>query len=440
MSLKAEILARYADRQLPRYTSYPTAPHFTAEIDAATHRAWLAALPADDPVSLYLHLPFCRAMCWYCGCNTSVTTREEPVLRYLDSLEREIAWVADAAPAGLPAAHVHFGGGTPSLIPPDRFVALMRLLRDRFRLTGDAEVAIEIDPRTLDEAMVAALAEGGVNRASLGVQSFDPAVQRAINRVQSLGQTHEAVTRLRAAGINGLSFDLIYGLPHQTTGSCRETALAAAALGPDRLSVFGYAHVPGFKQHQRRIDEAALPGARERFEQAEAIAEVLADAGYVRIGLDHFARPEDALARAFAEGRMHRNFQGYTTDACATLIGFGASSIGRLPQGYLQNAPRVPDYQARVAEQGSAVVRGCRFQGEDLTRAAIIERLMCDYRADMDGLKPPEELAELESDGLVRREGNVVAIPDDARPLVRVVAAAFDEYLGRGQARHSRAV
>ena len=448
--MKAEILARYADRPLPRYTSYPTAPHFVAA-GSDTYRIWLKAVPTGSDTSLYLHLPFCRSMCWYCGCHTTVTARDEPIAAYIDALHREIDLVADALPQRIAVKHVHFGGGTPTLMQPAQFIALMAKLRDRFDVTPDAEIAIEIDPRTLEKAMVDALAVGGVNRASLGVQSFDPIVQRAINRVQTFDETRTAVTRLRAAGIAAINFDLIYGLPHQTVESCLDTAAQSLELDPDRFAVFGYAHVPAFKRHQRKIQESALPDGANRLAQAEAIAAGLVAADYRRIGLDHYARPGDALAVAAENGALHRNFQGYTTDACETLIGFGASSIGRLPQGYVQNAVLIGDYQRRIAAGELAASKGCTFAPDDRLRAAVIERIMCDYEVDLDevcgrfGADPDTLLADggldqLYEDGIVRRDRNVIAIADGARPLVRVLAAAFDQYLGAAPARHSRAV
>ena len=448
--MKAEILARYADQPLPRYTSYPTAPHFAA-FGAGNYRQWLQAVPPCSAASLYLHLPFCRSMCWYCGCHTTVTARDEPIARYVDALHREIDLVAEALSGRIAATHLHFGGGTPTLMRPAQFIALMDQLRDRFDIAPNAEIAIEIDPRTLDRRMVDALASCGVTRASLGVQSFDPVVQRAINRVQTFHETKVAVARLRAAGIAAINFDLIYGLPHQTVASCLDTAARALELKPDRFAVFGYAHVPTFKLHQRKIEESALPGGADRLAQAEAIAATLVGADFRRIGLDHYARPKDTLAAAAENGELHRNFQGYTTDACEALIGFGASSIGRLPQGYVQNAVLIGDYQRRIAVGELAVGKGRAFAPEDRLRAAVIERIMCDYRVDLDevcarfGADPDRLLAnggldQLYEDGIARRERNVIAIVDGARPLVRVLAAAFDQYLDKAPTRYSRGV
>lgn len=441
--LSADILARYAGRNVPRYTSYPTAPHFRAAEDDGAARDWLRALAPVEPVSLYVHIPFCRAMCFYCGCHTAVSRRAAPVSRYLERLEQEIALVRALLPARLKARHLHFGGGTPTLVQPAEFSRLMVQLRGSFQVAAGAEVAIEIDPRTLEPAMVEALAGGGINRASIGVQSFDPKVQQAINRVQSFAVTREAVDWLRGAGIGRINLDLLYGLPHQNVASCLATIDQAIALEPDRLSVFGYAHLPSFKPHQRRIDAAALGGAPERLAQFDAISGRLSAAGFVQVGLDHFARPGDALAIAASERRLHRNFQGYTTDPCRTLLGFGASAIGRLQGGFVQNAAAIPDYERRIAAGRLATARICPLSEEDRRRGALIERLMCDYRVDLAGvgdLADEERLGTLVADGLLRRRGSLIEVPDEARPLVRAVASAFDAYLDPGAGRHARAV
>ncbi len=446
-----EILARYGARAVPRYTSYPTTPSFSDAVGEIDYRAWLNVIPAATELSLYLHVPFCRAMCWYCGCNTTVSARAAPVTRYLDSLHQEVDLVTDALPARMPLRHLHFGGGTPTLMRGDEMIALMAQLREAFDFLPDAELAIEIDPRTLTAEMVDALAQSGINRASLGVQSFDVQVQQAINRVQSFESTAKAVNDLRAAGIDSLSFDLIYGLPHQSVASCRSTVEQALRLAPDRLSVFGYAHVPHFKLHQRKIDEAALPDTEVRLEQSQAIADALTGAGYVQIGLDHFARPDDAMARAAAAGTLHRNFQGYTTDSAPVLIGLGSSAIGRLPGGYVQNAVRIFDYQKAIAEGHLPVARGYAMSADDRLRGAIIERLMCDHRvdiatscaafdADPRRLLATVDLDPLVADGLIDRDGTAIAVREEARPLVRFVAAAFDAYLADSGARHVAAV
>ncbi len=425
--MRPDLIARYADQRLPRYTSYPTAPHFGPAVGADTYGQWLAATPAGAPASLYVHVPYCRRMCWYCGCNTSVTLRDEPVAEYGEMLKAEIAMVREHLGKRLPVVHLHFGGGTPTIVAPALFGALMDELGKTFDFRENTERAIEIDPRTLTREMVAALAAGGINRASLGVQSLDPVVQKAINRVQSYKQTADAMNWLRAAGIGGINLDLIYGLPHQTVASSVETVKECLALEPERVAVFGYAHVPSFKKHQRRIDVATLPGGEERNVQAEAIAEALVAAGYRQIGIDHYAHPDDSLAIAQAEGRLHRNFQGYTTDPADLLIALGASAIGRLPQGYVQNDPVVRGYSEAIAAGRFATVKGYALTDEDRLRADLIERLMCDFRVDVEAVcrrhgRSAGELGDalarieaMEADGIVSRHDGVIEIAPDAQ-------------------------
>ena len=449
--MREDLRTLYGEERLPRYTSYPSSPHFSAAADAGTYADWLRALPAAATASLYLHVPFCRSMCWYCGCHTSITRHDAPIRDYVATLRAEIGLVADRLEGRPRVRHVHFGGGTPTIMAPDAFRDLVALLREVFPLDTDAEVAVEIDPRTLSPEMACALGEAGVTRASLGVQSFDPVVQEAIRRRQSHALTEGAAAGLRAAGIGGINLDLIYGLPHQTVASCVETVRQCLDLRPDRLAVFGYAHVPSFKKHQRHIAEATLPDGGARRAQADAIAETLAQAGYVRIGLDHYALPTDPMATAHAEGMLRRNFQGYTTDPAEALIGFGASSIGRLPQGSVQNEPALRTYAERIARGELATSKGYALTPDDRLRADLIERIMCDFAVDVGAVcrahgRDPDallaatpRLRTLAKHGLVHREGGVISIPDDARAFVRNVAAAFDAHLGTSAAVHSRA-
>jgi oxygen-independent coproporphyrinogen-3 oxidase len=449
--MQQALIEKYGEARLPRYTSYPTAPGFSPTVGAGTYGDWLSALKPGADASLYLHIPFCRSMCWYCGCHTTITQRDEPILDYIDMLRKEIDIVSRTAGGRPKIRHVHFGGGTPTIMQPEEFRDLVGLMRARFTFTAGMEIAVEIDPRTLTPEMAAALGDAGVTRASLGVQSFDPVVQKAINRIQSEAQTAEAVARLRTAGVQGINFDLIYGLPHQTVQSCIETAKAAVAMRPERFAVFGYAHIPSFKKHQRMIDERALPDAAMRIEQAEAIAETLAASGYVRIGLDHYALPGDGLALAARRGRLHRNFQGYTTDACTTLIGFGASAIGRTPDGYIQNEVPPGLYAQRVASGRLATAKGYRLTAEDRLRAEIIERLMCDFRVDVATIAARHgfdsaplvegngRLAALKEDGVIDVRGGTVTVRQDHRFIIRAVAAAFDAYIDRSARTHSKA-
>ena len=450
--MRPDLAACYGQERLPRYTSYPTAPHFSSAVGPATHAEWLRAIPARATASLYLHVPFCRSMCWYCGCNTTVARRDEPIAVYESALRCEIDLVARYIDRRISVSHIHFGGGTPTILTPESFGDLMGTIRHSFFVTPSAEIAIEIDPRRLSAGMIDALALGGVNRASLGVQSFDPKVQSAINRVQSFTQTADVTNSLRRAVIAGVNFDLIYGLPHQTVASCLETVRQCVELRPDRLSVFGYAHVPTFKKHQRKIDADLLPDSLERHEQASAISEALRNAGYVQVGLDHFALPGDAMAVALREGRLRRNFQGYTTDAGDVLIGFGASAISALPQGYVQNETQIRSYSEAIAGGRLATVKGYALTDDDRLRADIIERIMCDYSVDLGaicarhGLAPETmlnaapRLNELISDGIVALDGASLAVAEHSRFLVRSVAAAFDAHLDTSRQLHSRAV
>ncbi|MBH5401827.1 oxygen-independent coproporphyrinogen III oxidase [Bradyrhizobium sp. CNPSo 4010] len=450
--MRADLAAIYGEERLPRYTSYPTAPHFTPAIGPDVYARWLTELPVAASASLYLHVPFCREMCWYCGCHTQIVRRDELIAGYQRTLRSEIALTAETIGHRIKVEHIHFGGGTPTIMAPDAFAELMATMRQEFFVLPSAEIAVEIDPRTLTADMVEAMRLSGVNRASLGVQSFDPVVQRAINRVQSFAQTASVVEMLRGAGIEGINFDLIYGLPHQTVASCLETVRRSLALAPSRFSVFGYAHVPQFKKHQRMINEAVLPDGLARHDQACAIANALKEAGYVQIGLDHFARPDDAMAVAFEQGTLRRNFQGYTTDRSEVLLGFGASAIGHLPQGYVQNEVQIGAYAQSIAAGRLATAKGYGLTDDDRLRADIIERIMCEFGADLGDicarhgaeagamLKSASRLKPLISDGVVRLDGERLAVAGDSRFLVRSVAAAFDAHLDPGKQLHSRAV
>ncbi len=431
----------FAEQAAPRYTSYPTAPHFTAAVGPESYAGWLEELPEQATLSLYLHVPFCAELCHYCGCHTKVVRRREPIEAYADLLAREIDLLA-ARSAQHRVSAIHWGGGTPSMLGADRLVALTERLAGAFNC-GAAEHAIELDPRHIDRPLTAALARMGVTRASLGVQEFADHVQRAIGRIQPFEQVAAGVALLRESGIENLNFDLMYGLPHQSADDLDRTIALAHALRPSRIALFGYAHVPWFKTHQRLIDTAALAGASERLAQAESARATLVSLGYVPVGLDHFARGEDDLAQAASAGRLHRNFQGYTTDDADALIGIGVSAIGRLPQGFVQNAPDIGNY-ARAIENGRlATVRGIAFTPDDRRRGRLIERLMCDFSAELDGLADDaalSALAPLAAEGLVAIEKDRIAVSEAGRPFVRLAAAAFDAYLGKGTARHSRAV
>ncbi|HVK81727.1 MAG TPA: oxygen-independent coproporphyrinogen III oxidase, partial [Verrucomicrobiae bacterium] len=375
---------KYAEQSAPRYTSYPTAPHFNASVDGGVYRDWLGALPEDALLSLYLHTPYCREMCWYCGCHAFAVKRDEPVAQFVEAIQAEIDAVAAATKARR-IAEIHWGGGTPNALSPERFEAIAARLTQRFDLSACERHAVEIDPRLLTPEHVAAMARIGVNRASLGVQDFGENVQRAIGRVQPFEQVRAAVEMLSGAGIEALSFDLMYGLPHQTLESVRRTAELALSLRPARFSVFGYAHVPWFKTRQRLIDSAALPGASARHALAEAIRETLATAGYLEIGYDHNAHPDDPIAIAAQGGALKRNFQGFVEASCDALIGIGPSAISTLPQGYAQNDAEVGAWRASIMGGGFATKRGRGLSDDDRRRRDLIMRLLCDFELDLAG-------------------------------------------------------
>ena len=445
-------IAELFSANVPRYTSYPTAPHFQAGMDAAVYGEWLAALPPQMPLSLYFHIPFCDTLCWFCGCHTSVVNNYAPVRDYVRLLRAEIALVAAALKQRHTVSHIHWGGGSPTMLAPDDIARLDSTIRTHFDLLPQAEYGIEIDPRGLTAATVLALKAAGVTRASIGLQDCDPEVQRAINRIQTDEETRTAMALLRASGISSINLDLVYGLPKQSLKSWERTLEFAVSLKPDRLSVFGYAHVPQFKKHQALIPAQALPSLEERFHQAEFARTFLCAQGFAAIGLDHFARPDDALAKASQQGQLHRNFQGYTTDAAPALVGLGASAIGSLPQGYVQNFPAVPAYRAAIEAGRLPVTRGIAVTESDRMRREVIERLMCDLAVDLDAVAARygksrhafssalPTLHALARDGMVTLQGGNVTIDPQWRPAVRLACAAFDEYLPQNAARHSVAV
>jgi len=447
--MRPETLKRYAG-SVPRYTSYPTAPHFSDKIGAAEYGLWLAALPAGARLSLYLHIPYCDQLCWYCGCNTKATQQYEPVSNYVEHLVKEIELIGDAIGGKRVADHIHFGGGSPSILRPEDIRILGEKLRSVADFAKDAEFAVEVDPRTTAEDRIAAFAAAGVNRVSVGVQDFAPQVQMAINRMQSFEKTRSVIDGFRRHGVKSVNIDLVYGLPYQTRDSVEQTIEQVLSLEPDRVALFGYAHLPERLPHQRLIPEDHLPDAMDRFAQANRAANTLVNAGYERVGLDHFARPGDRLAG----GEVRRNFQGYTTDDAGILIGFGASAIGRLPQGYVQNAVATAEYQRRIAAGELATQRGHAMSKDDEVRSLAIERLMCGLHfperellerygeAASDIVEEARLLLDSETDGLICAgpDGDGFRVTEKGRLFVRSIASVFDSYLGAAKVRHSAGV
>lgn len=449
--MQSELINKY-DLRVPRYTSYPTAPHFNDSVSGEVYTRWLGELDPTTELSLYFHIPFCDEMCWFCGCYTKIVKRYDPVKDYLTALLAEVDLVADALPTRMTAKHLHWGGGSPTMLKGEDWLAIMDKLRSRFDVTDDAEIAVELDPRTATEPYVAELARAGVNRASIGVQSYEAKVQEAINRIQPYETTKQVIEWLRAHDITRINMDLMYGLPFQDTAEIERMVDMTVELQPNRIALFGYAHVPWMKSHQKLIKEETLPDAAERWEQFTLAVERLKVLGYVQIGFDHFAHPDDPMATAVEAGELHRNFQGYTTDTAPAMLGFGASSIGYLPQGYVQNEQPLKAYSQAIFSGVLPAAKGIGLSVTDTLHRAIIEDIMCnltvdlaarcaEYDIDVASLdKDVEKLRPLVEDEICTIDGHTITVTETGRPFIRLVASAFDDYLDSGLGRHSKAV
>ncbi|HVI57439.1 MAG TPA: oxygen-independent coproporphyrinogen III oxidase [Luteimonas sp.] len=442
----ADLLRRY-DRPGPRYTSYPTAPQFDAGFGEAQLRE--AALASNgDPIprrlSLYVHVPFCLSPCFYCGCNRIITRDKSRAATYLTRLYREIGLTAQLFDRDREVIQVHLGGGTPNFLDADQLQELMETLRSQFRFSraSSRDVSIELDPRFVVPADIARMAQTGFNRASFGVQDFDPVVQQAVNRIQSVEETRAVVDACRDSGFRSVNIDLIYGLPKQNAAGFARTIDTVLDMRPDRLAVYGYAHLPELFKPQKQIDAADLPSPAEKLGLLQLAIDRLTAAGYVYIGMDHFALPDDELAQAQARGGLHRNFMGYTTHADSDLVGLGVSAISHVGDSFSQNPRDLPSWQIAIDEGRLPVFRGMRLDEDDLLRADLIQRLMCqgeipvgalerryaivfeDYFADaLARLRP------LQDDGLVRVEPGRIAVTTQGRLLLRNIAMCFDRYL-----------
>lgn len=439
-----------AIRMVPRYTSYPTAPQFSTQVGPGEHGLWLDAVGGmNDPVSVYIHVPFCRSICYYCGCTTKAALRDDPIRAYADVLKDEIRLVG-ARTGRMPVSHLHWGGGTPNILPPECLEELVELLSETFRFRENMDHAIELDPRHVTQDGMTRLANLGVNRVSLGVQTLDDRVQKAIARVQPLAVVEDAMRAISQAGIADMNFDLMFGLPFQTEASIEATVEQAARLAPSRVAVFGYAHVPWMKPHQRLIADETLPDAGARIAQARLARSLLVAAGYQGVGIDHFARERDPLVAAMRNGTMRRNFQGYTTDTAFTLIGFGASSISRTASGYAQNLPDNAGWQRRIRAGELPVARGKAINAVDRMRGEVIESILCFFKADLaaiaerfgipvDLFGPDIVRLRTEMGTRVRIDGWRIAIEQDPHETARLVASHFDGYL-HSNGRYSVAV
>lgn len=422
------------DARAPRFTSYPPANRFVNSIGPDQAAAWLGAAPPGAAVSLYLHVPFCRRLCWFCACRTQGTKTDRPLGPYVDRLIAEMAMIREALPRDIRVRRLHLGGGTPTILPVAEMGRLLAAVDRHFGLSALDEFSVEIDPTEIDAERLALLAEAGLSRASLGVQDFDETVQRSIGRLQSPEATRAVAEMLAGHGITALNIDLVYGLPHQTAERLERTLDHVLALRPTRLALYGYAHVPWAAKRQRVIPADALPGPEARFDLAAHAAERLIAAGMRPIGIDHFALPSDALAKALEARRLARNFQGYTDDRAPYLIGLGASAISRLPEGYLQNHSATADYQRRIAAGQSAAARGYALSPWDQAVAEVIEQLMCYFEWRPTGPSGPSPAQRRILARLLERFPDAVtpigtgaAIQPWARPLVRIIAAALSD-------------
>lgn len=433
------LIAKY-DRPVPRYTSYPPATKFTPAVGPGEFTDWLRGA-GEAPASLYVHLPFCARLCHYCGCHMTVTRNRDRMKAYVDAVLREADTIRDTVGRKMAMHTLHFGGGTPTYNSADELKRLIAGLRARFDILPDAEVSVEIDPRQFDAEKAAVLAAGGVTRASLGVQDTDTEVQAAIGRIQSVAVTQVAMDALRAVGIHAINLDLIYGLPKQTEASVRGTVAQVVKWRPLRVAIYGYAHVPWVKPHQKVLEQHDLPDAEARLRLAALMKDLLLDAGYEAVGIDHFALPEDGLRVALGEGKLGRNFMGYVDRDDSVLVGLGASSISQLPAGFAQNETDINAYVERVTEGRLATCRGYSLKPEDAAPGQIIKALMCHAAAEI-GAPTAEALAKLQpllDDGLAVWEGTTLRVTERGMPWLRVVAACFDPYYKPVAGQHARA-
>ncbi|MBA3908436.1 MAG: oxygen-independent coproporphyrinogen III oxidase [Rhodobacter sp.] len=438
------------DARVPRYTSYPTAPHFGTSIGASNFVQWIEAIPEGSEISLYLHVPFCRRLCWFCACRTQGTTSDNPVIAYVETLKTELALLQDHLPRGVRLSRLHWGGGTPTLLSADLMHALAQAIYDVAPMAEGGEFSVEIDPNEIDDARLDALASAGMNRASIGVQDFDPLIQKAIGREQGYALTRDVAERIRARGVTSLNADILYGLPHQTGPRIADSVQKLLTLSPDRVALYGYAHVPWMSRRQQMLPSNAMPTPQERLDLFETARQLFLWDGYAEVGIDHFAKPDDGMARAQRAGTLKRNFQGYTDDPAKVLIGLGASSISRFPQGYAQNASGTAEHTKAIRAGQFSTHRGHSFAGEDTLRGRIIEALMCDFavsRAELlanfdtttDRIDALFQTAQAGFGSMLEETEDGLLIPERARPLTRMIARAFDAYDG-AQARHSSAV
>ncbi len=438
------------DARVPRYTSYPTSPHFSNDVGASEFMDWTKSIAEGSEISLYLHVPFCRHLCWFCACRTQGTQSVEPVRAYLETLIGEIKLLKKILPRDITLSRLHWGGGTPTLLAPDMMTELAEAVFDVAPMAKDGEFSVEIDPNEIDQERVHALADAGMNRASIGVQDFDPEIQKVIGRIQSYEVTKEAADMLRAQGIKSLNADILYGLPFQTNEKITQSVEKLLELKPDRVALYGYAHVPWMAKRQQLIPAEALPEPTDRLTLFETARDIFIAHEYAEIGIDHFALETDGLATSQKAGKLRRNFQGYTDDNSVALIGLGASSISRFPQGFAQHASATSAYTKHVRNGEFATHRGHKFSSEDRLRARMIEALMCDFKintAEMmerfdvsrDTIEAMYQVAADDFEGIPVITDEGFSVPAEIAPLMRMIARSFDAY-DLSKAGHSSAV
>ncbi len=438
------------DAKVPRYTSYPTAPHFSNDVGSNLYGDWISAIKPGSAISLYIHVPFCRRLCWFCACRTQGTQSDSPVIAYLETLKSELRMLADRLPAGVTLSRLHWGGGTPTLLQPAMMEDLAKSILDVVPLGKNAEFSVEIDPNEIDADRLDALADAGMNRASIGVQDFDDEIQKTIGRIQSYDITRDAVDMIRERGIASLNADILYGLPHQTKTRMTESVQKLLSLSPDRVALYGYAHVPWMAKRQQLIPSDALPTPEQRLELYETAQRLFLWDNYTEIGIDHFATQDDGLTHALKAGRLKRNFQGYTDDQADVLIGVGASSISRFPQGFAQNAPATSVHTAAIRDGRFSTSRGHLFKDQDVLRGRLIEALMCDFRINAAEILRDHPITEPQLQALFAQAGKEfpdllkisaegLYIPPQARALTRMIARCFDAY-DLSKAGHSSAI
>ncbi len=451
MQITKELLSKFEFR-VPRYTSYPTAPHFEeADNDSLYLEKLKTIANLDNKISLYIHVPYCDTLCWFCACNTTITTKHERIEAYLHYLKKEMQLLYNSVGKKLHVGRIHWGGGSPSLLNNADWQYMRASLDEFFHIASDAELSIELDPRDIDGSYISILKSVGINRASIGVQDFDFEVQKLINRTQTYEEISSVMTALKQEGFRAINLDVLYGLPLQTEESVAEMAKKVLSLNPDRIALFGYAHVPWMKPHQNHIDESLLPDSYDRYVQFKTIEKIFNDGGYASIGLDHFAKVDDSMYKALKLGNLHRNFQGYTDDVYENMIGIGPSSIGDVNNFFVQNVLSVKQWKEKIDNNMLPIEKQLELDSDDIFYKEIIERFMCDLQVDLKAIAKKhgkdvdfseimQKLEPFVEYGMAEVEDYKITLHMEYRLFCRIIASFFDEYLKKQKGKHSIAI